>query len=118
MIIDFHTHAFTDAIADRAIASLSAASGGMEPRTNGTAGGLIGAAGSATIEKCYSTCSVSGGTAGGFVGSAGGSSSIADCYCTGLVSGDNAFVRGWWDVTVTDEQLRKARRDSTLWELL
>lgn len=47
MIIDFHTHAFTDAIADRAIASLSAASGGMEPRTNGTASGLI-----ACMDKC------------------------------------------------------------------
>lgn len=58
--------------------------------TGATAGGLIGSAGSATISSSYSTCSVSAPTAGGFVGSAGGK--ITDCYCTGLVSGNSAFI--------------------------
>jgi len=41
MLIDFHTHAFADALAPRAIGSLSAASGGLIPYTDGTAAGLI-----------------------------------------------------------------------------
>ncbi len=41
MIIDFHTHAFADTLAPRAIASLSAASGGLTPCTDGTASDLI-----------------------------------------------------------------------------
>lgn len=52
--------------------------------TGGTAGGLIGSAGAATISNSYSTCSASGTTAGGFVGSGG---AISNCYCTGLVKG-------------------------------
>ena len=50
---------------------------------SGTAGGLIGSAGTATISYSYSTCSASGTTAGGFVGSSTGN--ITNCYCTGLV---------------------------------
>ena len=41
MLIDFHTHAFADSLAPRAIASLSAASGGLTPCTDGTASDLI-----------------------------------------------------------------------------
>lgn len=41
MLIDFHTHAFADALAPRAIGSLSAASGGQIPRTDGTVSGLL-----------------------------------------------------------------------------
>lgn len=55
--------------------------------TGGTAGGLIGSAGAATISNSYSTCSASGTTAGGFVGSGG---AISNCYCTGLVKGTSA----------------------------
>ena len=51
--------------------------------TGALAGGLIGDAGSASITNSYSTCSVSGGTAGGFAGNAGGT--ITHCYSTGLV---------------------------------
>ncbi len=51
----------------------------------GTAGGLIGAAGTTSIYYSYSTCSVKGATAGGFVGTSSGN--IEDCYCTGLVLG-------------------------------
>lgn len=40
MVIDFHTHAFPDAIAPRAIAKLADASGGLFPYTDGTANGL------------------------------------------------------------------------------
>lgn len=41
MIIDFHTHAFPDAIAERAIAGLVKACGGRyQPCTDGTLGGL------------------------------------------------------------------------------
>jgi predicted TIM-barrel fold metal-dependent hydrolase len=36
MLIDFHTHAFPEKIAARAVASLSRASGGLEPQTDGT----------------------------------------------------------------------------------
>lgn len=40
MLIDFHTHAFPDAIAPKAMAKLSHASGGMIPGTDGTLTGL------------------------------------------------------------------------------
>ena len=40
MLIDFHTHAFPDKIAQRAIASLSFASGGLQPQTDGTVASL------------------------------------------------------------------------------
>lgn len=36
LLIDFHTHAFPKKIAARAVASLSHASGGLEPQTDGT----------------------------------------------------------------------------------
>ena len=49
----------------------------------GKAGGLIGDAGSTEISYSYSTCSVSGSAAGGFVGESKGS--ITSSYCTGLV---------------------------------
>lgn len=42
MVIDFHTHAFPDAIAERAIASLVESSGGIYPPcSDGTAAGLL-----------------------------------------------------------------------------
>ena len=50
-----------------------------------TAGGLIGVAGNANISNSYSTCSATGDTVGGFVGTAEGT--IQNCYATGLVSG-------------------------------
>ena len=37
MLIDFHTHAFPEKIAPRAMATLSNASGGLRPQTEGTA---------------------------------------------------------------------------------
>ncbi len=40
MLIDFHTHAFPDKIAPRAIEKLAFASGGLTPYTDGTVGGL------------------------------------------------------------------------------
>lgn len=40
MFIDFHTHAFPDAIAKKAIEKLSFVSGGLKPRTDGTVAGL------------------------------------------------------------------------------
>ena len=36
MIIDFHTHAFPERIAERAIEKLSYTSGGLIPQTDGT----------------------------------------------------------------------------------
>ena len=57
---------------------------------NGTAGGLIGAAtGMGDVKNCYSTCSVKGAIAGGFVGTyaAASGSKLEDCYATGLVCG-------------------------------
>lgn len=41
MVIDFHTHAFPDKIAPRAIEKLSDSSGGLFPYTDGTADGLL-----------------------------------------------------------------------------
>ena len=35
MLIDFHTHAFPDKIANRAVAGLSFDSGGLVPQTDG-----------------------------------------------------------------------------------
>ena len=40
MLIDFHSHAFPDAIAPRAMETLSHASGGLRPQTDGTAQSL------------------------------------------------------------------------------
>lgn len=40
MLIDFHTHAFPEKIAGRAIASLSREAGGLEPQTDGTLASL------------------------------------------------------------------------------
>ena len=40
MLIDFHTHAFPDKLAPRAIASLAHASGGLSPQTDGTVSAL------------------------------------------------------------------------------
>lgn len=40
MLIDFHTHAFPDRIAARAVSTLSHEGGGLEPQTNGTLASL------------------------------------------------------------------------------
>ena len=40
MLIDFHTHAFPQKIAQRAINTLSHASGGLQPQTDGTLASL------------------------------------------------------------------------------
>lgn len=58
----------------------------------GVAGGLIGDAGNAQVSCCYTTCSVSGSTIGGFAGKAAGD--ISHSYSTGLLSKreDNAFL--------------------------
>ena len=40
MLIDFHTHAFPDTIAPRAMQTLSFASGGLKPQTEGTVASL------------------------------------------------------------------------------
>ena len=40
MLIDFHTHAFPDALAPRAMQNLSYAAGGLKPQTDGTAASL------------------------------------------------------------------------------
>lgn len=72
----------------------------------GNAGGLIGDAGNATIEYCYSTCSAKGATVGGFVGKTNGAT-IEHCYTTGLVSGtsaEGAFAGTLNGATVTDCQ--------------
>lgn len=70
--------------------------------TGMTSGGLIGNITGGTVSNSYSTCSASGTTAGGFVGSAGGT--ITHCYCTGLVSGtgNNAFI-GSGSPTISSE---------------
>ena len=50
----------------------------------GTAGGFIGSAGDASMTACYSTCSVSGETEGGFAGT--GNGDAVTCYATGYVN--------------------------------
>ena len=47
MRIDFHTHAFPDALAPRAIPTLAHTGGGLIPRTDGTLSGLI-----ASMDRC------------------------------------------------------------------
>ena len=39
------------------------------------------------MQYCYSTCSASGDTAGGFIGRLAEDSSVSDCYAVGLVKG-------------------------------
>ena len=57
-------------------------------RGSGSTGGLIGTTTVPSgIKDSYSTCSVSGGTAGGLVGTASGV--IENCYSVGLVEGTN-----------------------------
>ncbi len=51
----------------------------------GNAGGLIGNVTRTPIEYSYSTCSVKGDTAGGFVGTTTTTSPMNNCYATGLV---------------------------------
>jgi predicted TIM-barrel fold metal-dependent hydrolase len=41
MLIDFHTHAFPEKIASRAMGALSHAAGGLRPQTEGTAASLL-----------------------------------------------------------------------------
>ena len=52
-IIDFHTHAFPDTLAPRAVAQLTinAAASGYTPRTDGTVGGLLASMDAAGIDR-------------------------------------------------------------------
>ncbi len=58
-------------------------------------GGLIGYTLTGTIQKSYSTCSVTATNTyvGGLVGNSQSSCSISNCYSTGSVSGAN-YVGG------------------------
>lgn len=51
MLIDFHTHAFPEKIAEKAIEKLSFASGGLEPYTNGTISGLCNSMKKGGVDK-------------------------------------------------------------------
>lgn len=51
MLIDFHTHAFPEKIAEKAIEKLSFASGGLEPYTNGTVAGLCSSMEKGGVDK-------------------------------------------------------------------
>ena len=63
------------------------------------AGGLIGDATATEITYCYSTCSATGTTVGGLIGT--GSGKITNSYCTGLVKStattpvEGAFAGSW-----------------------
>ena len=35
-----------------------------------------------------------------------------------MYGNDSGILRGWWDVTLTDELLEGSRKDSRFWELL
>jgi len=59
------------------------ATGTGDDTTGGVAGGLIGEAGATKIEYSYSTCSATGTTVGGLIGT--GSGAITSSYCTGRV---------------------------------
>ncbi len=67
---------------------------------SGSVGGLIGKGENVEAQYCYSTCSVSGATAGGLIGEAGkddedtATCEIKNSYCTGLVSGNTVNVSG------------------------
>ena len=51
MVIDFHTHAFPDALADRAVAHLYEL-GGMPPKNDGKISGLISSMDADGVDKC------------------------------------------------------------------
>ncbi len=51
MLIDFHTHAFPEKIAEKAIAKLSFASGGLTPNTDGTVSGVKGLMASQGVDR-------------------------------------------------------------------
>jgi len=51
MIIDFHTHCFPEALAQKALSNLSAVSGHMETYTDGTAAGILSSMDSAGVDK-------------------------------------------------------------------
>ena len=78
---------------------------------SGIAGGLIGSMTDGTVSGSYSTCSASGTTAGGFVGS--GSGSISNCYCTGLVAGSRSSMRCRMPIRATPVCLPPAREQET-----
>lgn len=75
------------------------------------AGGLIGDAGATEISYSYSTCSATGATVGGLIGT--GSSAITYSYCTGLVKStasapvEGAFAGSW---TYTDQDKEDGNR--------
>ena len=52
MLIDFHTHAFPDKLADRAIEILSFKSGGLIPYTDGTVSGLEASMINSKVDSC------------------------------------------------------------------
>ena len=54
---------------------------------SGAVGGLIGSTAETSVQYCYSTCSASGDTAGGLIGSMNDNSSVSYCYAVGLVKG-------------------------------
>lgn len=63
------------------------AAGRLNVQAQVEVGGLVGkATDGLTIDSCYSTCSASGATAGGLVGSMNGGT-ISNSYATGLVMG-------------------------------
>ena len=70
---------------------------------SGSAGGLVGTS-TTTITYSYSTCSVTGATAGGFIGTASDDSSNSNCYCTGLVDGtpEGAFAGSFSGATASN----------------
>jgi len=82
-----HTIESGDAViySDTAYNVTATATGTGDDTTGGVAGGLIGAAGATKIDSSYSTCSATGATVGGLIGT--GSGAITSSYCTGKVSG-------------------------------
>ncbi|MBQ9038394.1 MAG: type II secretion system protein [Bacteroidales bacterium] len=75
---------------------------------SGNAGGLVGNAGNTDIDHSYSTCSVSGTTVGGFVGTAAGS--ISYCYATGLVTSTDATPKeGAFAYTIAEAKVSNCK---------
>ena len=87
--------------------NVTATATGTAPNlVGGTAGGLIGNAGAAVITNSYSTCSVFGKYAGGFVGT--GTGSVTNCYATGLVWGGEVTTE-----TVTENEVETTKTTMT-----
>lgn len=84
MLIDFHTHAFPDKIAEKAIEKLSFVSGGLTPYTNGTF---------MDLKRLFEQCGVDKGVVLSIATNAGQQKSVND-FAAAMNDGQSIFAFG------------------------